>query len=651
MNSIKKIENIVEKKIIRNSIQLNIFNYFWILIEMMQIKLSIISLLKNYNIEKNLQIAKHSIINEAGNTTISNNDSFSSGIVDYVNYLSFNHLTKNLKTCENFKINSTNLYESVKEFNIQFCGYPNSTFLLVVSSLFFYLFYITYDCRIEEKVNSKKSFKFDNFRIKNNWNTLYLNRIFNKNKIFQGFVYNIHYFMFHILGHSIIDIIFNFVIINFYKYFLIEKNVLNFALTIIGSLSFILYVGFYAWHIRKINILISYSKDFKYPNDNMFGKKYGFFSLSLKLLLVIENNLSEWKIKKFSALPLIRTYIFLVCLIFLFYVILEIFERKILFLINMNINFFRIISVMLINISLLSNLLLSSSYISNFTNIIFFSFSLFVSYFLSSYIFKINLDNILHSNNLVHQLAFIVNEKLEFLAMENNFENSYDYKLKSNKKYQQFKNYASLIIIHHNNKCTDKKCILKKNYFREINNVISAIKKKLKSIYLNGKKLSKIDEEFYIITLIATDFIKPKILNDIPRLLLMAFKYNNLYKNNNYSQNGNKISIIIDLLSDKIKFLMENIKGNFNNSSNNIFDLKQFINYELIYTYSNIFDDFAKSINLVSETIDSIISLNYEKSFKIIQALNLLKEDIKSKFILFNKFKDEYHDLYSFYFI
>jgi len=361
----------------------------------------------------------------------------------------------------------------------------------------------------------------------------------------------------------------------------------------------------------------------------------------------VEKNLSEWKLTKKPTLTFFRVYIYLISMIFLLYIVCEIIQKNIVYLINKNLNTIRITFVLVINMTLISQILIPCRNMKNFTDIFIFVCSLFVSYFLSIYINNKNLENIQNSKNLVHQFAFIVNEKLEFSG--NCFDESYsnEYILLYNKEYQKLKKNASLIINNHYSKCINVNCILKNtNKICPIIKFISFIKKKKKT-FLDNKTLNIVDKELYKISLMALDYINPKNFNNIQSLLLLVFKY----KNNNISKLGNKITIITDLLDDEIKLGINDIRSNFKQPSHQNYGLNRFLDFDLINIYANIFDDLAESNTLVRETINSTISMNYEIAFENTEKLNFVKDQIKSKYSYLNKFKNEYNDFYSFYFI
>lgn len=382
----KYLEEIAEKNILKNSLRIKYFLFLCNIIEIIQIHVCILDLIKN----KNFQISQE--INSDSYYTNKSNYSFT--LSYYIRYTSLIHFTKKLKICNSFKFYITNKNKQISNSSILICGYSNFLIFSILFAIILYFIFILYNTYKEYK-NNLNSNIIDNSDFERVFSKILKNKISNANKKLKIIFYNFHYFIFQIFGNSIYDIFVNGFLDSYKKFTILHQNSNHDPLLLFKLFGLIFYIFLYIWYAKNITVINNYSRLTKNANDNLFGRKYATFCLIIKFLLVIENNLSSWQTIQNKSLQFIRICIYIGPLLFLFYILFEILHKNILYIINMKLNTLRLFNVMQINIFILFNFTFRDSFEKlNYNNIFVYLFALFICFFISLYLNKLNSNNI-----------------------------------------------------------------------------------------------------------------------------------------------------------------------------------------------------------------------------------------------------------------
>lgn len=548
-------------------------------------------------------------INSSNEIFISNN----------LQYMSFSHLIKKNLICEN----TTNISGNLETI----CYYTNNIFYIFFAILIvqnFYLIIISYT--FDSSIKGKNVFK----RIINEYQSSNKNaNICNVNlslfkKLFTSLFVNLFDFFFHIFGSFILDLLINTLFVSFKKGFIFKYFDFNTFIFLLSVFALVLYTTNYIWFIRNINSIITFSEKISMPYDNLFSSFYDLCILIIKIFININNNLELIANKNNYIYLFFKFSIFLISLFFISTILDKILEGKILFITNDKLNCFRLFNILNINVIYIFEFIFQTKYLVDIVGISLLFFSFILSLILTLTLNKMNFNNIVGTNKIIYQLGYILNL------------------LKTGVKTNDLKKYSINFILQHRRACASKICeIMKVDDFNNTESIIIAYKKEV--IRNKIHKISKFDISLRFVCLAILSNIKNKNPNKV--LIKLFF----LRKHLDITRMNNEILVVLQLLLNELK--NEILKETYVNSNPQGFSNKKFIDFEFVSFYSDLFIDFQKSSDLIVDTIICSNTMSYDNLFKNCAELNKVQNSILERYFLLNKFKGDYQDLYSFFFI
>lgn len=612
------IAKITEVKILKNYVKSKFYFYFCILIEFYQIFVSIMSF--SYTINNNSLSTNNNYnlyLNSNNNLTLTSD---SKGLTDYLKYASISGLLKNYIQCSSFASNAADSSNS----NETICYYSNTIFYIVLVFIliqYFFIFGESYFIfrSLHFKSHSEVSIK------STDGNNLFNLRSIQGQKFLDFLMTNMFDAIFHIMGSFILDLFINTFLVSFRLGFLSQYFDINIFVAFLSFFALIFYLINYLWFIRNINLTVDFSTEIKCPYDRLFSVYYGYLMITIKILINICNNLEALNLENFILFDFFKIFVFFVFAFFIIFMNYELYNGKIIYLINHNLNKLRLFNIFLCASIFIFEFFFHTNYKINIISFFVLACCFLTAISLTVVYDSLNFQNLTKTNKMIYHIVYVLNAKSE-----------------APQDLNSIKKALAKFLFYHSKICKAIACKLHR--IKDFNDIDSIIKVYLNE--LNRKAFHTIDKEDEELKQICLLILSKRNKKNASETLSQLF-FTSRYFYRNISQS--KVFVVLQLIINEIKVNLYR-QYDMNHSSNHNAN-KKFLDFELINFYTDLFQDFTQACNFVFDIMDAVSSMSYDILFKNSFHLNLMKNKIIKKYTLINKFRGDYQDIYSFFFI